>query len=56
MHTLHDTESHLKGFYTSGAGHVGAVLALAFLNWLLGAMEIWFVFQVVQPGLSFADA
>jgi len=46
----------LLEFYTSDPWRIAAVLALAMLNWVLGAAGVWVTLQFMGRPASFADA
>lgn len=46
----------LVHFYTQQRGRLGAATLLAFVNWLLGAVEVWFVLRFLGHPLGLGDA
>ncbi len=53
---LTEIEERLFHFVRNTPGRSGAALAFAFLSWVLGAVEIYFVFWFLDAPITFADA
>jgi putative membrane protein len=56
LHHIHDMDERLIGFYTKARGRFAAALALAFVNWLLGVVEIYVTLVFLGHPVSWADA
>ena len=56
LHHIHDMDERLIGFYTKARGRFAAALALAFVNWLLGVVEIYVALVFLGHPVSWADA
>ncbi|MCC6914337.1 MAG: flippase-like domain-containing protein [Rhodospirillaceae bacterium] len=53
---LTDLEERLFHFVRNTPGRSAAALGFAFLSWVLGAVEIYFVFWFLDAPITFADA
>jgi uncharacterized protein (TIRG00374 family) len=53
---VRDVDDMLVGFYTRRRGRFAAAIALGFVAWWLGALEVWFVLRVLGHPLPFGDA
>lgn len=53
---LSDLEERLFHFVRNTPGRSAAALAFAFLSWVLGAVEIYFVFSFLDAPITVADA
>lgn len=49
-------EDRLVDFYRHSPGRFAATVVLCFLNWLLGAVELWIAFYLLGAPVSFAEA
>jgi len=56
LHHIHDMDDRLIGFYTKARGRFAAALALAFVNWLLGVVEVYVALVFLGHPVSWADA
>jgi len=53
---VRDVDDLLVAFYTLRRGRFAAATALAFVNWWLGAVEVWFVLRALGHPLPLGDA
>ncbi len=53
---VHDLENRLIAFYTGHGWRFGLSVALAFINWALGAVEIYYVLAFLGHPIAFTDA
>lgn len=53
---LQDVDARFVAFYARSRGRFASALALAFANWILGAVEVWLVMALIGREVSFADA
>ena len=56
LHHIHDMDERLVHFYTLAKGRFAGALLLAFVNWLLGAVEIYYTLLFLGHPISWADA
>jgi glycosyltransferase 2 family protein len=56
LHHIHDMDQRLIEFYTKARGRFAAALALAFVNWLLGVVEVYYALLLLGHPVSWADA
>ena len=56
LHHIHDVDDRLAGFYTSYKRRFAWAVLLAFVNWVLGAFEIYFAMAFLGRPVSLADA
>lgn len=56
LHHIHDMDQRLIGFYTKARARFAAALVLAFGNWLLGVVEIYYALYLLGHPVSWADA
>ncbi|MBM3952025.1 MAG: flippase-like domain-containing protein [Rhodospirillales bacterium] len=56
LHHIRDMDERLIRFYTQNRGRFVAAIALAFLNWAVGAVEIYVAMIYLGHPVSFADA
>jgi glycosyltransferase 2 family protein len=56
LHHIHDVDQRLIGFYTKARSRFAAAVALAFINWLLGVVEVYYVLLFLGHPVSWADA
>lgn len=49
-------EDRLVDFYTDAPGRFTFTVALSFLNWALGAVEVWIAFYLLGAPITFAEA
>lgn len=53
---VHEIEDRLAQFYSEHRARFGGALSLAFVNWFLGAVEVYAVMQFLGHPVSLADA
>ncbi len=56
LHHIRDMDERLIHFYTENRGRFAAAVALAFLNWAAGAVEIYVAMMFFGHPVSFIDA
>jgi glycosyltransferase 2 family protein len=56
LHHIHDMDERLIGFYTGHRGRFAAAIFLAFINWLLGAAEVYYAMGFLGHPVSWANA
>jgi putative membrane protein len=56
LHHIRDIDERLIRFYTQNRGRFAAAIALAFLNWVVGAVEIYVAMIFLGHPVSLADA
>ena len=56
LHHLNDIDDRLIAFYSGHTGRFLGAILLAFLSWVLGALEIYAVLAFLGHPLSFAEA
>ena len=56
LHHIRDMDDRLVHFYTLARGRFAVALLLAFVNWLLGAVEIYYTLLFLGHPVSWADA
>ena len=56
LHALQDIEEHVFLFVRATPGRSLVSLALAFLNWFFGAVEMFLIFRFLGHPISFGDA
>ena len=56
LHHIRDMDDRLVHFYTGTRGRFAGALLLAFVNWLLGAVEIYYTLLFLGHPISWADA
>ncbi|MFH0344221.1 MAG: flippase-like domain-containing protein [Chromatiales bacterium] len=56
LRVIHEVEDRLVSFYTERRARFAGALALAFINWLLGVVEIYALMQFLGYPVSFMDA
>ncbi len=56
LHHVRDMDERLIHFYTQNRKRFAAAIALAFLNWVVGAVEIYVAMIFLGHPVSFADA
>jgi glycosyltransferase 2 family protein len=49
-------EDRLVDFYTAAPGRFAATSVLSFINWALGAVEVWIAFYLLGAPVTFAEA
>lgn len=49
-------EDRLIDFYTAAPGRFTATVVLSFVNWALGAVEVWIAFYLLGAPVTFAEA
>lgn len=53
---VHDIEDRLIAFYTGDQGRFAQAVAIAFINWALGAVEIYYAMAFLGYPIPFSDA
>jgi glycosyltransferase 2 family protein len=56
LHHIHDMDERLVGFYAKARSRFAVALALAFVNWLLGVVEVYVALVFLGHPVSWADA
>ncbi len=56
LHHIHDMDERLMRFYTAHRARFAGALFLAWINWVLGAVEIYFVLAFLGHPVSMAEA
>lgn len=56
LHHIRDMDARLVGFYVGDRRRFAWAVLLAFINWLLGALEIYYAAILLGHPISFADA
>ncbi|MEK7245778.1 MAG: flippase-like domain-containing protein, partial [Pseudomonadota bacterium] len=56
LHHVQDMDERLIRFYTEHRGRFAAAVALAFLNWAVGAVEVYVAMIFLGQPVSFTDA
>jgi len=56
LHHIHDMDDRLVRFYTRHRGRFVVALALAFANWVLGALEIYYTLLFLEHPVSMTEA
>jgi uncharacterized protein (TIRG00374 family) len=56
LHHIEDMDQRLVRFYVGDRGRFVVALGLAFVNWLLGAVEIYYAMKFIGHPVSWADA
>ncbi len=56
LHHIHDMDQRLIDFYTRARSRFAVALALAFVNWLLGVVEVYYALLLLGRPVSWADA
>ncbi|MSP80022.1 MAG: flippase-like domain-containing protein [Rhodospirillales bacterium] len=56
LHHVRDMDERLIRFYTENRGRFAVAVALAFLNWVAGAVEIYVAMILLGHPVSFVDA
>ena len=56
LHHIRDMDERLIRFYTENHGRFAVAIALAFLNWVAGAAEIYVAMMFLGHPVSFTDA
>ncbi|MEX2453271.1 MAG: lysylphosphatidylglycerol synthase transmembrane domain-containing protein [Rhodospirillaceae bacterium] len=54
--TIGEFETRLNEFYAHARLRFSATVLLSFLNWTLGALEIWIAFELLGAPVTFAEA
>lgn len=49
-------EDRLVEFYANAPGRFSATVVLSFINWALGALEVWIAFQLLGAPVTIAEA
>lgn len=56
LHHIHDMDERLVVFYTRHRARFGWAVTLAFVNWIVGAVEVYAAMAFLGHPVSFADA
>lgn len=56
LHHIHDMDERLVAFYRDNRGRFAVALGLAFANWVLGVVEIYYAMIFLDNPVSWADA
>ncbi len=56
LHHIHDMDERLVAFYTGHRGRLAWAVALAFVNWVLGAVEVYYAMSLLGHPVSWSDA
>ena len=56
LHHLHDMDRRLVQFYTGARGRFAAAVILAFANWMLGVVEIYYSMILLDHPISWSEA
>lgn len=56
LRVIHEVDERLASFYTERRARFAGALALAFINWLLGVVEVYALMQFLGYPISFVDA
>ena len=56
LHHIHDMDDRLVRFYTEDRGRFAGALVLALVNWLLGAVEIYYTLVFLDNPITWAEA
>lgn len=56
LHHIHDMDERLVAFYTRHRARFGWAVTFAFLNWVIGAVEVYATMAFLGRPVSFADA
>ncbi|MGH8467574.1 MAG: flippase-like domain-containing protein [Gammaproteobacteria bacterium] len=56
LRVIHEVDERLASFYTERRARFAGALALAFINWLLGVVEVYALMQFLGYPVSFMDA
>ncbi len=56
LRVIHEVDERLASFYTERRARFAGALALAFINWLLGVVEVYVLMQFLGYPISFVDA
>jgi uncharacterized protein (TIRG00374 family) len=56
LHHIHDMDDRLVYFYTEARGRFAGALVLALVNWLLGAVEIYYTLVFLDNPITWAEA
>jgi uncharacterized protein (TIRG00374 family) len=56
LHYIHDMDDRLVHFYTENKGRFAGALVLALVNWLLGAVEIYYTLVFLDNPITWAEA
>lgn len=56
VHIVEEFDEHMVSFYRSNHARFAAALALGFINWVLGALEVYMVLGFIGFPIDFADA
>ena len=56
LHHIHDMDSRLVQFYTGARGRFAAAVILAFANWMLGVVEVYYSMMFLDHPVSWSEA
>lgn len=56
LHLIHDLDDRLVAFYARSGGRFSLALLLAFLNWLIGIVEVYFTMLFIGQPITLAQA
>ncbi len=56
LHLIHDMDERLVHFYTLNKGRLAGALLLAFVNWMLGVVEIYYALVFLDRPITWAEA
>jgi len=56
IHVIHDIDEHMVQFYRASHARFATALTLGFGNWVLGAVEVYFVMRFIGHPVNFTDA
>lgn len=56
LHLIHDMDRRLVKFYTGARGRFAAAVILAFANWMLGIVEVYYSMMFLDHPISWTEA
>ena len=56
LHLIHDMDRRLIQFYTGTRGRFAVAVLLAFANWMLGAVEVYYAMMLLDYPISWSEA
>ncbi len=56
LENIHEVESHFIDFYSGRRARFAATVAIAWLSWVIGVLEIYYTLQFLGHPVSFAEA
>ncbi|MCH7865661.1 MAG: flippase-like domain-containing protein [Proteobacteria bacterium] len=56
LHLIHDMDRRLIQFYTGTRGRFAVAVLLAFANWMLGVVEIYYAMMLLDYPISWSEA